>query len=97
METLRPSGPSEPSANFLLDECEDPSLDFTGNYPDRDRAWFMEDDPASDRPIRLTASGMIMPEGETETPSSSILDRVVDTVNTARDIAHVIWNVGWRR
>ncbi|KAJ5517525.1 hypothetical protein N7527_009085 [Penicillium freii] len=96
VETLRPSGPSEPSANFLLDECEDPSLDFTGNYPDRDRAWFMEDDPSSDRPIRLTASGMIMPEGETETPSSSILDRVVDTVNTARDIAHVIWNVGWR-
>lgn len=97
VETLRPSRPSEPSANFLLDECEDPSLDFTGNYPDRDRAWFMEDDTASDRPIRLTASGMIMPEGETETSSSSILDRVVDTVNTARDIAHVIWNVGWRR
>ncbi|EKV11567.1 Protein phosphatase type 1 complex subunit Hex2/Reg1, putative [Penicillium digitatum PHI26] len=97
VETLRPPGPSEPSANFLLDECEDPSLDFTGNYPDRDRAWFLEDDPASGRPIRLTASGMIMPEGETEIPSSSILDRVVDTVNTARDIAHVIWNVGWRR
>ncbi|CAG8241968.1 unnamed protein product [Penicillium nalgiovense] len=103
VETIRPagpsgpSGPSEPSANFLLDECEDPSLDFTGNYPDCDRAWFVEDDPASDRPLRLTASGMIIPEGESETPSSSILDRVVDTVNTARDIAHVIWNVGWRR
>jgi hypothetical protein len=103
VETIRPSGPSEPSepsepsANFLLDECEDPSLDFTGDYPDRDRAWFIGDDPASDRPHRLTASGMIMPEGESETPSSSILDRVVDTVNTARDIAHVIWNVGWRR
>lgn len=95
VETIRPSAPSEPSANFLLDECEDPSLDFTGNYPDRDRAWLMEDD-ASDRPLRFTASGMILPEGETETPSS-ILDRVVDTVNTARDIAHVIWNVGWRR
>ncbi|KAJ6190093.1 hypothetical protein N7519_000114 [Penicillium mononematosum] len=100
VETIRPPGPSEPSepsANFLLDECEDPGLDFTGNYPDHDRAWFIEDDPASDRPLRLTASGMIMPEGESETPSSSILDRVVDTVNTARDIAHVIWNVGWRR
>ncbi|KAJ5951463.1 uncharacterized protein N7479_009876 [Penicillium vulpinum] len=96
VETIRPSGPSEPSANFLLDECEDPSLDFTGNYPERDRAWLIKDDPPSDHP-RLTASGMIMPEGETETPNSSILDRVVDTVNTARDIAHVIWNVGWRR
>ncbi|KAI2701238.1 hypothetical protein CBS147332_7840 [Penicillium roqueforti] len=96
VETLRPSRPSEPEANFLLDECEDPSLDFTGNYPDHDRAWFIED-TASDRTPRFTASGMIMPEGETETPSSSIYHRVVDTVNTARDIAHVIWNVGWRR
>ncbi|KAJ5298010.1 hypothetical protein N7508_008259 [Penicillium antarcticum] len=93
VETLRP----EPSANFLLDDDEDPSLDFTGNYPDRDRPWFVEDDPTSDRPLRLTASGMFMPEGENERPSSSILDRVADTVNTARDIAHVIWNVGWRR
>jgi hypothetical protein len=93
VETLRP----EPSANFLLDDDEDPSLDFTGNYTDRDRPWFVEDGATSDRPLRLTASGMFMPEGENETPSSSIFDRVVDTVNTARDIAHVIWNVGWRR
>ena len=26
-----------------------------------------------------------------------IVDKVFDTINTARDIAHVIWNVGWRR
>ncbi|KAJ5466843.1 hypothetical protein N7475_004595 [Penicillium sp. IBT 31633x] len=97
VETLRPPGRSEPSANFLLDDDEDPNLDYTGNYPDRDRPWFIEDNPTSDRPLRLTASGMFMPEGENETPSSSIFDRVVDTVNTARDIAHVIWNVGWRR
>ncbi|KZZ88396.1 hypothetical protein AAP_04968 [Ascosphaera apis ARSEF 7405] len=25
-----------------------------------------------------------------------LVDKVLDTVNTARDIAHVIWNVGWR-
>jgi hypothetical protein len=29
--------------------------------------------------------------------SEGIFGRVVDTVNTARDIAHVIWNVGWRK
>jgi hypothetical protein len=92
VETLRPG--SEPSANFLLDD-EDPTLDFTGNHPDRDRPWFEE--PTSNRPLRLTDSGMFMPEDEGESPSSTILDRVVDTVNTARDIAHVIWNVGWRR
>ncbi|KAJ5129185.1 uncharacterized protein N7515_005224 [Penicillium bovifimosum] len=96
VETLRPPGRSEPPANFLLDEDEDPNLDYTGNYPDRDGPWFIGDDPTADRPLRLSASGMIMPEGESETPSS-IFDRVVDTVNTARDIAHVIWNVGWRR
>lgn len=92
VETLRPSE-SEPQANFLLDE-EEPNLDFTGNYPDCDRLWF--EGSSSDRPLQLTDSGMFMPEGE-ETPNGTILGRVVDTVNTARDIAHVIWNVGWRR
>jgi hypothetical protein len=92
VETLRPSEP-QPQANFLLDD-EDPELDFTGNYPDRDRPWFQE--PTSHRPLQLTDSGMFMPEGD-DTPSSTILERMVDTVNTARDIAHVIWNVGWRR
>lgn len=25
-----------------------------------------------------------------------VVDQILDTVNTARDIAHVIWNIGWR-
>ncbi|KAJ4186645.1 hypothetical protein NW759_016934 [Fusarium solani] len=29
--------------------------------------------------------------------TDGIFGRVIDTVNTARDIAHVIWNVGWRK
>ncbi|KAI5817117.1 hypothetical protein BZA77DRAFT_42679 [Pyronema omphalodes] len=29
--------------------------------------------------------------------SNGIFGRAVDAVNTARDIAHVLWNVGWRR
>ena len=29
--------------------------------------------------------------------SGFLFGKVVDTVNTAKDIAHVIWNVGWRR
>lgn len=99
VETIRPP---QPSANFLLDDDEeDASLDFTGHYPDRGRGWFVpqdEDDPA-DRPLQRTASGMFMPYGDSEgeSPSNGLLGRVVDTVNTARDIAHVIWNVGWRR
>ncbi|KAI1382146.1 hypothetical protein F4677DRAFT_16911 [Hypoxylon crocopeplum] len=48
--------------------------------------------------MRRTESGMFMPfeEGDVQ-PNDGIIGRVIDTVNTARDIAHVIWNVGWRR
>ncbi|KAI8952124.1 hypothetical protein F4801DRAFT_241894 [Xylaria longipes] len=48
--------------------------------------------------MRRTESGMFMPyeEGEPQ-PNDGIIGRVIDTVNTARDIAHVIWNVGWRK
>ncbi|KAI1430010.1 hypothetical protein F5Y12DRAFT_216985 [Xylaria sp. FL1777] len=54
-----------------------------------------EEQPAG---MRRTESGMFMPyeEGEAQ-PNDGIIGRVIDTVNTARDIAHVIWNVGWRR
>lgn len=49
--------------------------------------------------MRRTPSGMFMPyEEEDEAPASEgLFGKVVDTVNTAKDIAHVIWNVGWRR
>lgn len=54
----------------------------------------------SDQPVgmRRTSSGMFMPfEGDESPSGDGILGRVIDTVNTARDIAHVIWNVGWRK
>ncbi|KAK2021308.1 protein phosphatase type 1 complex subunit Hex2/Reg1 [Colletotrichum zoysiae] len=48
--------------------------------------------------MRRTSSGMFMPYEEGESSSNEgIIGRVIDTVNTARDIAHVIWNVGWRK
>ncbi len=54
--------------------------------------------------LRRTSSGMFMPyeEGEAEEEdqsfaSSGLVGKVVNTVNTAKDIVHVIWNVGWRR
>lgn len=51
--------------------------------------------------LKRTASGIIAPfEGADEDEGGAvppgILGKVVDTVNTARDIAHVIWNVSWR-
>lgn len=48
--------------------------------------------------MRRTPSGMFMPYEERGTSSADgIFDRVIDTVNTARDIAHVIWSIGWRK
>lgn len=50
--------------------------------------------------MRRTASGMFMPysdDDEDDMVSEGLFGKVVDTVNTAKDIAHVIWNVGWRR
>lgn len=100
VETLRPPSAPSPSANFLLDDDEDPSLDFTGHYS-RDQSWFIpeEDGELPNRPLQLTSSGMFMPHGEEEgeAGNNGLLGRVVDTFNTARDIAHVVWNVGWRR
>lgn len=55
----------------------------------------LSDEPAG---MRRTPSGMLMPCEEGDVPvGDGILGRVIDTVNTARDIAHVIWNVGWRK
>jgi hypothetical protein len=48
--------------------------------------------------MRRTASGMFMPveEPQSSNPDDGLVGRMLNTVNTARDIAHVIWNVGWR-
>lgn len=109
-ETLRPA---RPQANFLLDDDDDdvdlqwqpPSyansdssasdsspLPYSGSQSED------EYDPGPG--MRRTPSGMFMPYDEDEEEAAmnnSLFGRVVDTVNTARDIAHVIWNVGWRR
>ena len=58
-----------------------------------------EDEEMETRGLRRTPSGMFMPyDGDDDEPGNySMLGKVIDTVNTARDIAHVIWNVGCRR
>lgn len=100
-ETLRPSKPSgtfpqhdasEPNTSFNLDESERQLGSHRSTSINNLRE---QEQPAG---MRRTESGMFMPyeEGETQT-NDGIIGRVIDTVNTARDIAHVIWNVGWRR
>jgi len=65
-----------------------------------DAAFSKSDDEQRFDGLRRTASGMFMPyeeDGENSAAAGGLLGKVVDTVNTAKDIAHVIWNVGWRR
>jgi hypothetical protein len=48
--------------------------------------------------MRRTPSGMFVHYEEGGIQSGDgIFGRVIDTVNTARDIAHVIWNIGWKK
>ena len=50
--------------------------------------------------MRRTNSGMYMPYDEDEEDdimAASLFGKVSETLNTAKDIAHVIWNVGWRK
>ncbi|KAL9100688.1 MAG: hypothetical protein Q9163_003964 [Psora crenata] len=104
-QTIRPS---TRSTNFLLDDEDDeadmnwqPSADRgTGIFPSGGLEMDEEDqdDTAGYGGLRRTPSGMFMPyDDEDHYARDSILGKVVDTVNTAKDIAHVIWNVGWRR
>ena len=104
-QTIRPS---TPSTNFLLDD-EDDDADMNWQPTAGRRASVfprggleMNADEDDDTPetggMRRTPSGMFMPEDdEDDYNRDGILGKVVDTVNTAKDIAHVIWNVGWRR
>ena len=107
-QTLRPS----PSTNFLLDdEDEDADIDWqpSASRGRRDSLYPRhgiqldtsdEDADAEHSGLRRTSSGMFMPyedEDEDDIGNAGLLGRVVDTVNTAKDIAHVIWNVGWHR
>lgn len=110
-ETLRPAHPSSNFLLPEDDSEDDFTFDPAGAYEVKRPHTPTPSDPYSIAPdesglsessssgLRRTASGMFMPfeEDEDENPQApGIIGKVVDTVNTARDIAHVIWNVGWR-
>ncbi|ORY66381.1 protein phosphatase type 1 complex subunit Hex2/Reg1 [Pseudomassariella vexata] len=110
-ETLRPSRPSGPfyavdndEENTLGDETSttpvsSPVEAFVQNrQPGLSRSGSTNSLTAEPAGMRRTESGMFMPYEEGEVRGNDgIIGRVIDTVNTARDIAHVIWNVGWKR
>lgn len=104
-ETLTTSRPS----NFLLDDDEEAGdLDWEPPQSSGIQVPIRQSEPGYDEEdetdpgpgMHRTPSGMFMPYDEDEEEAimnHTLFGRVVDTVNTARDIAHVIWNVGWRR
>ncbi|KAL2756783.1 hypothetical protein ACRALDRAFT_2026784 [Sodiomyces alcalophilus JCM 7366] len=108
-ETLRPS--KAMGKFFIQDEDEEAMEDMLTPRGERYSTALSDDkdpsprgashtDSLSPEPagMRRTESGMFMPYEEGVAPmSEGIFGRVVETVNTARDIAHVIWNVGWRK
>ena len=107
-ETIKPSVPCQ---NYLLDE-EDADISWQPAGSGRRDSVFPrssqmagegdqdEDEDELERSgLRRTPSGMFMPYDDEDDgfPRTGIFGKVIDTVNTAKDIAHVIWNVGWQR
>ena len=106
-ETIKPT---VVSGNFLLDDDEDAHIDWhpspasssrANTYMNRPLTSSAHSDPSEEAgyPLHRTHSGMFMPNEDEDDDDfgGGIIGKVFDTVNTAKDIAHVIWNVGWRR
>jgi len=90
-EDIFGDGTSSPTAGWR----SPPGTQFGGGIHRSPSGGSLMDEPAG---MRRTPSGMFMPCEEDEVAAGDgIFGRVIDTVNTARDIAHVIWNVGWRK
>lgn len=101
-ETLKPS---KPTHNFLLDD--DPELDAdtwvgqSSGSPSCNYSPYAEEEYNSPGPnMRRTDSGMFMPYDENEDEAAmnnTLFGQALYAVNTFKDIAHVVWNVGWNR
>lgn len=99
-ETLRPTRPSQ---NFLIDDDPEvvdepwqPQSRYGGSSPYDDE----DDESDRSRHMRRTESGMFMPYEENEEEAimnSTLFGQAMYAVNTFKDIAHVVWNVGWNR
>lgn len=95
-ETLKPS---RPAANFAWDDADDVDLTWQPSS-DTDMNLRDEDEEMQLKGLRRTPSGMFMPYDEDDddyAAGAGVFGRVIDTINTAKDIAHVVWNVGWRK
>lgn len=109
-ETLRPSHPSTNFLLDEDDDEADISWEPSEAFSGRRDSIAVSRERIADSPprrdsddeagggLRRTASGMFMPyeEDEDDVVAAGLFGKVVNAVNTAKDIGHVIWNVGWR-
>ncbi|KAL4953029.1 hypothetical protein BDW69DRAFT_11616 [Aspergillus filifer] len=86
-----------PSNTLESNLASDHDWNATQNVEDSN-SWFVDStEEDEDAQNFYLASLGFSPQGDEKPSNADVLfDRVVDTVNTAKDIAHVIWNVGWR-
>jgi hypothetical protein len=87
--------PPRSNHNFLIDDDAE-LLDELWQPRSREA----NESPYGDEPgpsLRRTASGMFMPYDEDEETAlnNNIFGSAMYAVHTVKDIAHVIWNVGW--
>jgi hypothetical protein len=98
-EESRPPKASGRSSENLIDADTNLGWYTSGTFEEHDPHHITSTDSLTAEPagMRRTLSGMFMPYEEAVTCSNKgMFCRVIDTVKTARDMAYVIWNSGWR-
>ncbi|OJJ43697.1 hypothetical protein ASPZODRAFT_169346 [Penicilliopsis zonata CBS 506.65] len=105
--SLSPSAESIWSSKALSSSPPEYENGNSSDYNWQCKEYFFEDAPTDPSPTTQTASNpdeqycSALPDPsllchEEVTTNDTIFSRLMDTINTARDIAHVIWNVGWQ-
>ncbi|RDW64292.1 protein phosphatase regulator REG1 [Aspergillus mulundensis] len=91
---------SQGSPGALGDSRTDPGhgRDWTQDVDDSSNSWFVDpaDEDEDAQNFYLASLGFRSQEHEQPSNVDVLVDRVVDTVNTAKDILFLMRNVGWR-
>ena len=76
----------------------DNNWDSPEDMDDGANSWFVDPEEGDEAAQNFYLASLgFLPQADGQPSNTDILfDRMTDTVNTAKDIAHVIWNVGWR-
>ncbi|WKT43848.1 Nitrogen regulatory protein areA, GATA-like domain [Fusarium oxysporum f. sp. vasinfectum] len=98
-EASRPPKASGRFSEDLIDTDTNLGWYTSGTFEEHDPHNIIPTESLTAKPagMRRTPSGMFMPYEEAVTCSNKgMFCRIIDTVKTAKDMAYVIWNSGWR-